>query len=208
LEPPTKPGITTQLGPEQLDGDRSLEPLVHGVEHLGLASAAERVAQPVPTGDHLPRHVVLSQRVAARLWPPGTVVSARPQADRDRWAAPRPMALDPRRRPPQEAGRRRRAARRARRMSRRSSSLVPPQIPYSWFVLMANSRHAAWAAQPSHTVLAAAMAATAAPVTPTGKKTAGSTSRQAACWRHRSTSQAAHRIDSTGSSGVVALIHT
>src|SRR5207237_10902039 len=64
------------------------------------------------------------------------------------------------------------------------------------------------AEQPTPTAVAAAMAATAAPVTPTGKKTAGSTSRQAACWRHRSTSQAAHRIDSTGSSGVVALIHT
>ena len=69
---------------------------------------------------------------------------------------------------------RRRAASQALRSLRRSSSEVPPQIPDSWLVARANSRHGSLASQAWQTRLAASICSMAGPVVPTGKKRSGS----------------------------------
>ena len=88
---------------------------------------------------------------------------------------------------------RRRAATHWRRSLRRSSSEVPPQMPESWFVVSANSRHCAFASHSPQTALAAAIWLMAGPVVPTGKKRSGSVSRQAATSRQRSGSTGRER---------------
>ena len=81
---------------------------------------------------------------------------------------------------------RRRAAWRASalRSLRRSSSVVPPQMPASWLVARANSRHSSFTAQAVQMRRAVSICSSAGPVLPMGKKTSGSESRQAERVRH------------------------
>jgi aryl-alcohol dehydrogenase-like predicted oxidoreductase len=70
-----------------------------------------------------------------------------------------------------------------RRMARRSSSEVPPQMPESWLVSKANSRHSTRTVHSPHTCRARSIWTRALPVVPTGKNKSGSVSRQMACFR-------------------------
>ena len=69
---------------------------------------------------------------------------------------------------------------RCRRMTRRSSSDSPPQIPESWLVSRANSRHSARTSHSPHTCLAFSSWSRAMPVVPIGKNSSGSVSRHSA----------------------------
>src|SRR3954464_1801548 len=81
----------------------------------------------------------------------------------------------------------------ALRSFRRSSSVLPPQIPASWLVASANSRHSSLTAQALQMRRAVSICSTAGPLLPIGKKTSGSESRQAERVRHALTSQSCVR---------------
>jgi hypothetical protein len=66
------------------------------------------------------------------------------------------------------------------RALRRSSSDMPPQIPDSWLVNTANSRHLSVTAQALQITLAAWICSRAEPVVPTGKNRSASELRHAA----------------------------
>src|SRR5699024_1817046 len=76
------------------------------------------------------------------------------------------------------------AARRARAWrrfsARRSSSLLPPQTPESWPVSSAHCKHTSCTGQVRQIAFASSICNSAGPVLPTGKKSSGSLSRQAA----------------------------
>jgi hypothetical protein len=59
------------------------------------------------------------------------------------------------------------------RIIRRSSSVVPPQMPFSWFVSSANCRHALRTSHESHTAFAARITPVETPELPTGKNSSG-----------------------------------
>ena len=67
----------------------------------------------------------------------------------------------------------------ALRSLRRSSSVVPPQMPASWLVASANSRHSSVTWQAVQIRRAVSICSSAGPVVPMGKKTSGSESRHA-----------------------------
>ena len=96
----------------------------------------------------------------------------------------------------------------ALRSLRRSSSVVPPQIPASWLVASANSRHSSFTAQAVQMRRAVSICSRAGPLLPMGKKTSGSESRQAERVRHALTSQSCVRtqVSATHSSGRSRLV--
>src|SRR3954468_18291259 len=79
------------------------------------------------------------------------------------------------------------------RSFRRSSSVLPPQMPASWLVARANSRHSSFTVQAPQMRRAVSICSTAGPLLPMGKNTSGSESRQAERVRHALTSQSCVR---------------
>ncbi len=67
--------------------------------------------------------------------------------------------------------------------ARRSSSLSPPHTPWSWPLSSAQFRHCSRTSQRRQTRLASSICKRAGPVLPMGKKSSGSSVRQAALWR-------------------------
>src|SRR3954463_2656993 len=79
------------------------------------------------------------------------------------------------------------------RSLRRSSSVAPPQIPASWLVARANSRHSSLTVHAPQILRAVSICSTAGPLLPIGKNTSGSESRHAERVRHALTSQSCVR---------------
>jgi hypothetical protein len=92
-----------------------------------------------------------------------------------------------------------------RRRTRRSSSVVAPHTPYSWLVVMANSRHAFCAGQARQNDLAASICSIAWPVTPIGKNRSGSRSRHTASSRQSRSFQFVRIVSKIGPLPAVAF---